>query len=52
MMYTHAPAPASDTTQTTGTRNGRGRSGSLMRSTSTPMQTIANARSVPMFVRS
>ena len=40
------------TTWTNGTRNGRRRSGSVYRSTITPMQTSANANSVPMFVRS
>ena len=33
-------------------RNGRGRSGSVWRSTSTPMATSAKANSVPMLVRS
>ena len=44
--------PSGATTQTNGTLNGRGRSGSLTRSTSTPAQTSANANSVPMLVRS
>ncbi len=38
--------------QPLGTRNGRGRSGSLMRSTMMPAHTRMNANSVPMFVRS
>ncbi len=52
MMKTQAAIPSSATGQTSGTRNGRGRSGSVTRSTSTPTQTSAKAKSVPMFVRS
>ena len=37
MMNAHAMAPRMATGQTNGTRNGRGRSGSLTRSTRTPM---------------
>src|SRR5450759_3215693 len=40
------------TGQTNGTLNGRGRSGSVWRSTRTPMLTSMNANRVPMFVRS
>jgi hypothetical protein len=37
---------------TNGTRNGRGRSGSLRRSTITPADTSTKANNVPMLVRS
>ena len=47
-----APGRRQQLTSQNGTRNGRGRSGSLWRSTSTPMLTSMNANSVPMFVRS
>src|SRR6476620_8058358 len=47
-----SPAPTMPTTWTNGTRNGRFRSGSVYRSTMTPMQTSMNANSVPMLVRS
>src|SRR2546425_334314 len=48
----HAAAPPRHTGHASGTRNGRGRSGSLYRSTSTPTHTSTKANSVPMFVRS
>src|SRR5581483_1719438 len=52
MMYTQPSADSVHTPQTSGTRNGRGRSGSLYRSTRTPILTSMNAKSVPMLVRS
>ena len=52
MMNTHPVADSTHTGQTSGTRNGRGRSGSVYRSTSTPVLTRTNAKSVPMFVKS
>src|SRR5436190_20870146 len=45
-------AKSTEKGQTAGTRNGRGRSGSVYRSTSTPVLTSTKAKSVPMFVRS
>ena len=47
-----AATPRGATIQTSGTVNGRGRSGSATRRTSTPPQTSANANSVPILVRS
>src|SRR5436305_10111088 len=44
-------APKGDTSHTHATRNGRGRSLSVYRRTSTPTHTRTNAKSVPMFVR-
>ena len=45
-------APSTQTTGAAGTRNERGRSGRVLRSTSTPMQTVVNASSVPIETRS
>ena len=52
MMKRQAAVLRSATGQTNGTLNGRGRSGSVTRSTSTPIDTSAKAKSVPMLVRS
>ena len=52
MMKTQPGGREDATGHTNGTLNGRGRSGSLKRSTSTPMQTSMKANSVPMLVRS
>ena len=52
MMKRQAALDRGDTAQTKGTRNGRGRDGSVYRSTSTPMLTRMNADNVPMLVRS
>src|SRR5438128_362019 len=42
----------SGVTGTHGTRNGRGRSGSMRRRKITPAETSTNANNVPMFVKS
>src|SRR5262245_13207836 len=52
MMYTHPAADSRHTAHANGTRNGRGRFGSVWRRTSTPMLTSMNANSVPMLVKS
>ena len=44
----HTSAPAMQMNQGAGVRNGRGRSGRVWRSTSTPMHTVTNALSVPI----
>src|SRR5919107_1983126 len=48
MRYAEERAPAGATNQTSGVLKGRGRLGSRILSTSTPQQTITNARRVPM----
>src|SRR6476619_5524016 len=52
IRYTQATIEISGVIGTQGTRNGRGRAGSVRRNTITPAETNTNANSVPMFVRS
>src|ERR1051325_1226572 len=52
IRYTQATMEMRGVSGTQGTRNGRGRSGSMRRRKITPADTSTNANSVPMFVRS
>src|SRR6185437_104921 len=52
MRYAQAAIEMSGVSGTHGTRNGRGRSGSMRRRKITPADTSTNANNVPMFVRS
>src|SRR5213082_13132 len=48
IMYAHTSAPAMHVNHGHGARNGRGRSGRVRRSTSTPKHTVTKAASVPI----
>src|SRR5918997_5921970 len=52
MRYRHATIEMIGVSGTNGARNGRGRSGSTLRSTMTPAETSTKANSVPMLVSS